>query len=280
MIKFSSFLDEARNRIYDRFKVFANKSEDEIDYDSLNGIIELISNNEKEYRLFLTILFLDDYRLKFRYLMNNEAKEEEKQTIAFYDEYIYDVDDIIDYVETEGDIFDMISSTLVFVNLDSNQKRDVITSSWIKNKYLSSVTPLHILDLLYYSFPISLDNFLELYRKYNEEKNSLDASNKAILEFSDEIKDLYISDPNNYKKIVDSLIETYKIIKYNKVFEDDELDMFVLKKDLDLYNSLYCNSHVREKLLEFYLDYFIICTDEERISFQDKYGKVKKKKAE
>lgn len=278
MVKFNNFLYNFRNSIYEMFYSSLNKKEEDINYDRIFEKIELISDNEKYYRFFVTVLFLDDYRMKLRYLINNQATEEEKEMLSFYDNNINSVDDIVDYVDGDGDILDMIKSTIIFTRLKDNYQREVLTCSWIKNDYLKKVTPLHVLDLLYYSFPISLDNFVELFNEYNEEENSLDASGEATVEFSQMLLDLYVSDVNNYKTLVDELVETYKIMKYHKIFEDVELDSFVKKQDLDLYNSLYKNSHIRIKLLNYFLEYSILCTKEEQDSFKDEYIKIKKNK--
>ena len=278
MIKFNDCLDNFRNNIYNMFYSSLNKKDDEINYDEIFGKIELISNNDKYYKFFASILFLDDYRMKLRYLMNNQATDEEKEILSFYDENISDVYDIMDYIDGDGDIIDMLKSTLVFTKLNSNFKREVLTSSWIKNDYLNNVSPLHVLDLLYYSFPVSLDNFVELFNEYNEEENSLDASSEATVEFSQTLLDLYISDLDNYKALVDGLVETYKIMKYHKIFQDDELDKFVKKKDFDLYNSLHEDSHIRIKLLSYFLEYSVLCSKEEQDLFKDEYIKVKKNK--
>ena len=278
MVKFNNFLYNFRNSIYEMFYSSLNKKEEDINYDRIFEKIELISDNEKYYRFFVTVLFLDDYRMKLRYLINNQATEEEKEMLSFYDNNINSVDDIVDYVDGDGDILDMIKSTIIFTRLKDNYQREVLTCSWIKNDYLKKVTPLHVLDLLYYSFPISLDNFVELFNEYNEEENSLDASGEATVEFSQMLLDLYASDANNYKTLVDELVETYKIMKYHKIFEDVELDSFVKKQDLDLYNSLYKNSHIRIKLLNYFLEYSILCTKEEQDSFKDEYIKIKKNK--
>ena len=278
MMKINDFLDDFRNRIYMAFFPYLNKNEDEIDYDDIFGKIELISNNEAYYKLFLSVLFLDDYRLKLRYLINNRATESDKETLEFYDNNIKSIDDVIDYIDNDGDILDMINSTLVFTNLKKSYQREVLTCSWIKNDYLKKVTPLHILDLFYYSFPISLDNFIELFNEYNEEENSLDASGEATVEFSKVLTDLYNSDLDNYKKLTDELVETYKIMKYHKIFEDEELDKFVLKKDIDLYQSLYTDSHIRIKILDYFLEYSVLCSKEEKDSFKDEYIKVRKNK--
>lgn len=278
MIKFNDCLYNFRNKIYDMFYSLLNKKDEDINYDEIFDKIELISNNEKYYRLFVTILFLDDYRMKLRYLINNQATESEKEKLCFYDNNIKSVNDIVDYVDAGGDIIDMINSTIAFTKWKGNYQREVLTSSRIKTDYLTSVTPLHIIDLLYYSFPISLDNFIELFNQYKQEKSSLDASGEATVEFSRMLLDLYISDVNNYQTLVDELVETYKIMQYHKIFEDQELDLFVNKRDLDLYNSLFKNSHIRVKLLNCFLEYSVSCTKEEKDLFKDEYIKIKKNK--
>jgi len=198
--------------------------------------------------------------------------------LCFYDNNIKSVNDIVDYVDSGGDIIDMINSSIAFTKWKGNYQREVLTSSRIKTDYLTSVTPLHIIDLLYYSFPISLDNFIELFNQYKQEKSSLDASGEATVEFSRMLLDLYISDVNNYQTLVDELVETYKIMQYHKIFEDQELDLFVNKRDLDLYNSLFKNSHIRVKLLNCFLEYSVSCTKEEKDLFKDEYIKIKKNK--
>jgi len=278
MIKFNDCLYNFRNKICDMFYSLLNKKDEDINYDEIFEKIELISNNEKYYRLFVTILFLDDYRMKLRYLINNQATESEKEKLCFYDNNIKSVNDIVDYVDSGGDIIDMINSSIAFTKWKGNYQREVLTSSRIKTDYLTSVTPLHIIDLLYYSFPISLDNFIELFNQYKQEKSSLDASGEATVEFSRMLLDLYISDVNNYQTLVDELVETYKIMQYHKIFEDQELDLFVNKRDLDLYNSLFKNSHIRVKLLNCFLEYSVSCTKEEKDLFKDEYIKIKKNK--
>lgn len=277
MIKFNSRLDDIRHNIYDMFFPYLDKKDDEIDYEELFGKIEMISTNEKYYKYFVTILFLDDYKLKFRYLINNQATENDKAVLKYYDENIRDIDDIVEYIETEGNILDMINSTLVFTNLKSSYQRDVLTSCKLKNDYLKSVSPLHILDLFYYSFPVSLDNYIELFNEYNDEENSLDASGEATVEFSKMLLDLYVSDTDNYKNIIDELVETYKIMEFHRVFQDDELDKFVKNNDLDIYNKFYSDSHIRIKLLDYFLEYNINCSKEEQDVFKEEYNKKVKK---
>lgn len=277
MIKFNSRLDDIRHNIHDMFFPYLDKKDDEIDYEELFGKIEMISTNEKYYKYFVTILFLDDYKLKFRYLINNQATENDKAVLKYYDENIRDIDDIVEYIETEGNILDMINSTLVFTNLKSSYQRDVLTSCKLKNDYLKSVSPLHILDLFYYSFPVSLDNYIELFNEYNDEENSLDASGEATVEFSKMLLDLYVSDTDNYKNIIDELVETYKIMEFHRVFQDDELDKFVKNNDLDIYNKFYSDSHIRIKLLDYFLEYNINCSKEEQDVFKEEYNKKVKK---
>ena len=277
MIKFNSRLDDIRHNIHDMFFPYLDKKDEEIDYEELFGKIEMISTNEKYYKYFVTILFLDDYKLKFRYLINNQATENDKAVLKYYDENIRDIDDIVEYIETEGNILDMINSTLVFTNLKSSYQRDVLTSCELKNDYLKSVSPLHILDLFYYSFPVSLDNYIELFNEYNDEENSLDASGEATLEFSKMLLDLYVSDTDNYKNIIDELVETYKIMEFHRVFQDDELDKFVKNNDLDIYNKFYSDSHIRIKLLDYFLEYNVNCSKEEQDVFKEEYNKKVKK---
>lgn len=278
MIKINSVLDKFRHNIYNVFFPFLNKDEGEIDYDELTSKIDMIREYDNYYRTFVTILFLDDYRLKFRYLINNQATDGDKESLDYYDNNIKSVDDIIDYLDNGGDIIDMLNSTLVFTNLKSNYQREVLTCSWMKNKYLKSVSPFHILDLFYYSFPVSLDDFIELFNEYNDEENSLDASGEATVEFSKTLTDLFESDENNYKTLVDGLVESYKIMKYHRIFQDEELDELMKKDNLDIYNTIYSNSHIRIKILDYFLEYSILCSDEEREMYKEEYNKVIKKK--
>lgn len=278
MIKIIDTLDRIRNCINNEFYSFLDKNEEELDYDEIFGKIEMISTNPKWYRVFCTILFLDDYRLKLRYYVNNQATDEEIEKINFYENNINSVDDIVNYMDDDADVIDMLNSTLVFNKLKSNYQREVLNSSMVRNNYLKSVTPLHILDVLYYSFPISLDNFLELYNEYNEEENSLDASSEATLEFSKMLTDIYVSDIYNYKELIDGLVETYNIMKFHKVFEDQELDQLVKKNSLDIYNEMYFNAHIRLKMLNYYLEYNVLCSEEEIFNFKEEYKKMVKNK--
>jgi len=58
MIKFNDCLYNFRNKICDMFYSLLNKKDEDINYDEIFEKIELISNNEKYYRLFVTILFI------------------------------------------------------------------------------------------------------------------------------------------------------------------------------------------------------------------------------
>ncbi len=276
MIKIADYVDVIRHNIDNYFKEYLDK--DDIDYDKILEKVDDVKKNDKLYRLFVSILFLDDYRIKLRYVVNNCETEEDKETLDYYDNNIRSVDDIISYFEESGNFLDMLNSTILFSRLDSNRQREVITSCKLKNKYLSSISPIHILDLLYYGFPISLDNYIELFNEYNCDQNSLDASSEATVEFSHQLTDLYISDTDNYSYLIRKLIETYKIMSYHKILNDKELDELAKKDILDICNIIYRDSHLRIKLLDYFLEYNIMCTEEEMNLFKEEFDKVKKKR--
>jgi hypothetical protein len=276
MIKITDYIDLIRHKIDYYFK--DSLSKDDIDYDKILEKVDEIKKNNNFYRLFVSILFLDDYRIKFRYVVNNCETEDDKETLSYYDNNISNVDDIITYFEESGDFLEMINSTILFSRLDSNRQREVIKSCKMRNQYLSSVSPIHTLDLLYYGFPISLDNYIELFNEYNGDQNSLDASSEATVEFSQQLTDLYISDTDNYSYLIDKLIETYKIMSFNKIFDDEELNGLVKKDVVDIYNIIYRDSHLRIKLLNHFLEYNIACTKEEMDNFKEEFDKVKKKR--
>lgn len=276
MIKIADYVDVIRHNIDNYFKEYLDK--DDIDYDKILEKVDDVKKNDKLYRLFVSILFLDDYRIKLRYVVNNCETEEDKETLDYYDNNIRSVDDIISYFEESGNFLDMLNSTILFSRLDSNRQREVITSCKLKNKYLSSISPIHTLDLLYYGFPISLDNYIELFNEYNNDQNSLDASSEATVEFSHQLTDLYISDTDNYSYLIRKLIETYKIMSYHKILNDKELDELAKKDILDICNIIYRDSHLRIKLLDYFLEYNIMCTEEEMNLFKEEFDKVKKKR--
>lgn len=275
MIAINDILDNFRDEIYQLFSPYYNAAED-MNYGEVESIINKIKKNERIYNLFLTILFLDDYKIKYHYYTLCDIEDDELDKLNFYQEKINNISDVVEYFDNTGVIMEVIPSTLIFNKINSNEKREVMVENKSQNKYLNKISGLHTLDLLYYATPYNLDYLINTYYEYEEEE-MLDARSEAKIEFSSILKDLYISDKDNYLEIVKKLREAYKILSFHKIFDDEELNKIINYDIIDLCNLIYNDSHIRLKLLDYYLEYNILCSKEEQEVFKEEYKKVYKK---
>ena len=101
-----------RNEISNLFKKELSISDDyDLICDKVLPMFEVLKENEKLYQSIISIIFLDDYKLLFTSIMDNNYEEEDKETIRFYEENINDIDDLELYInENTYGLIEMLNS--------------------------------------------------------------------------------------------------------------------------------------------------------------------------
>lgn len=266
-----------RNEISNLFKKELSTSDDyDLICDKVLPMFEVLKENEKLYQSIISIIFLDDYKLLFTSIMDNNYEEEDKETIRFYEETINDIDDLELYInENPYDLIEMLNSSIFFTSLDSSEQRRILNDCKLKYDYLKQVSKLHILDYLYYAAPLTLYEFLEEYDESISSSNNGDVAEENIISFSNTMSELFFSDEICYTDIILDLINNYKEnILTNESICDTELEELLNPHNdiIAICNISYQNENIRHKLLRMYLNI-------KRPNFANKdYSKIKKNK--
>lgn len=266
-----------RNEISNLFKKKLSTSDDyDLICDKVLPMFEVLKENEKLYQSIISIIFLDDYKLLFTSIMDNNYEEEDKETIRFYEETINDIDDLERYInENPYDLIEMLNSSIFFTSLDSSEQRRILNDCKLKYDYLKQVSKLHILDYLYYAAPLTLHEFLEEYDESLSSSNNGDVVEENIISFSNTMSELFFSDEICYTDIILDLINNYKEnILNNELICDTELEELLNPHNdiIAICNIIYQNENIRHKLLRMYLNI------KRPNSANKDYSKIKKNK--
>jgi hypothetical protein len=266
-----------RNEISNLFKKELSTSDDyDLICDKVLPMFEVLKENEKLYQSIISIIFLDDYKLLFTSIMDNNYEEEDKETIRFYEENINDIDDLELYInENPYDLIEMLNSSIFFTSLDSSEQRRILNDCKIKYDYLKQVSKLHILDYLYYAAPLTLHEFLEEYDESISSSNNGDVVEENIISFSNTMSELFFSDEICYTDIILDLINNYKEnVLNNELICDTELEELLNPHNdiIAICNISYQNENIRHKLLRMYLNI------KRPNSTNKDYSKIKKNK--
>lgn len=266
-----------RNEISNLFKKELSTSDDyDLICDKVLPMFEVLKENEKLYQSIISIIFLDDYKLLFTSIMDNNYEEEDKETIHFYEETINDIDDLELYInENPYDLIEMLNSSIFFTSLDSSEQRRILNDCKLKYDYLKQVSKLHILDYLYYAAPLTLHEFLEEYDESISSSNNGDVVEENIISFSNTMSELFFSDEICYTDIILDLINNYKEnVLNNELICDTELEELLNPHNdiIAICNISYQNENIRHKLLRMYLNI------KRPNSANKDYSKIKKNK--
>lgn len=266
-----------RNEISNLFKKELSTSDDyDLICDKVLPMFEVLKENEKLYQSIISIIFLDDYKLLFTSIMDNNYEEEDKETIRFYEENINDIDDLELYInENTYGLIEMLNSSIFFTSLDSSEQRRILNDCKLKYDYLKQVSKLHILDYLYYAAPLTLYEFLEEYDESISSSNNGDVAEENIISFSNTMSELFFSDEICYTDIILDLINNYKEnILTNESICDTELEELLNPHNdiIAICNISYQNENIRHKLLRMYLNI------KRPNSANKDYSKIKKNK--
>lgn len=266
-----------RNEISNLFKKELSTSDDyDLICDKVLPMFEVLKENEKLYQSIISIIFLDDYKLLFTSIMDNNYEEEDKETIRFYEETINDIDDLELYInENPYDLIEMLNSSIFFTSLDSSEQRRILNDCKLKYDYLKQVSKLHILDYLYYAAPLTLHEFLEEYDESISSSNNGDVAEENIISFSNTMSELFFSDEICYTDIILDLINNYKEnVLNNELICDTELEELLNPHNdiIAICNISYQNENIRHKLLRMYLNI------KRPNSANKDYSKIKKNK--
>lgn len=135
---------------------------------------------------------------------------------------------------------------------------------------------------MYYSFPYSLNDFIENYEEQlKTEENGFSAKDESILDFTNIIKMLFISDSDNFLNIINQLIENYRmtLIDSESINKEDKEMLEMLKLPIvDLANVLYYNDLYIQILLEKYLMFQKEYTKEKQEEIKKEYSLKKQKR--
>ena len=257
-----------RNEISNLFKKELSISDDyDLICDKVLPMFEVLKENEKLYQSIISIIFLDDYKLLFTSIMDNNYEEEDKETIRFYEENINDIDDLELYInENTYGLIEMLNSSIFFTSLDSSEQRRILNDCKIKYDYLKQVSKLHILDYLYYAAPLTLHEFLEEYDESISSSNNGDVAEENIISFSNTMSELFFSDEICYTDIILDLINNYKENVLTNELLNPRNDIIAI------CNISYQNENIRHKLLRMYLNI------KRPNSANKDYSKIKKNK--
>ena len=273
MIQFTDEIHMFRKSINDKFSRFFDSSN--IDYDDMLYEIEKIKSNHCLYKNIVTIGYLDWYKIEFQHILYNDLNSSEIEEFMYLETNIHNSSDILIYVEDEDNIIEFLKAIIRFFNLDSNSQRELINDCKLKFNYLKTISPLHILDVLYYAYPYNLNDFLELCQEEKLENNTTICV-ESIVSFSHTLEEIFISDSKNYESIISELIETYKVMKYHHILGDDLVDKITDKDIVEIGNTCYTNRNLRDRLLDYYLQFSLLEDKEEFYkTYKKKYNKDK-----
>lgn len=261
---FSNYTIQLRTEIYNSFNPILihvdNNNDSDVIYEILLAVLEKFQDNSKLYKSIISILFLDHYKLNFASLINNTYDEYEQELINYYDNTIKNYDDLLQYIaDNPEELVEMINSTIFFTSLDSYEQRQIMNDCKLRHSYLKNISPLHTLDMLCYSFPYTLEYFLQEFEQADHLDKSIDAKIETIISFSHTMAELFIADTKNYSELMLQLIDNYKFMLCNNIIEsDNELTKYldIAANDIvTICNMSYQNESIRNKLLKYYLDF-------------------------
>ena len=235
-------VDKFRNDIANIFKKLdPYLSDQEKYYELFHEIISEIKKDNDFYENILKIVFLDSYMMRYHYAVEGDL--EYVEDLDYFEDNIHDFDDLLINVD-DYFLSDMIQETLYFNSLSRNEQRAVLNDCKRKDNYLNSIVPLHIVDKMFYAFPISLTSFLE------EDNKDL-----GVLEYSKEIELLATSDVDNCSKIISDLIDNYRQYLSKKNFYNEielKINSIINCDFISAVNIVIRDEEIRNELLDKY----------------------------
>ncbi len=240
----------------------------EDEYDQGTLMYEVIENMKKTkpkyYRLFVSIMFADYYKLLYFHSVRQESTDEDLDKLEFFDE-IEDLDNLLDKIDDDASVLDeIVSEGFLYNYYDYYEKREIMNSLNPKNKYLFKICPTHLLDLIEMAKTYSADDLLCFYQDYIN-KNGVHSYFSAVESILVTMEALYKYDKENYKEVLINMISVYYkwkkyLISYakhkNLIIYDSELIEMLEKESID---NIMINSNryplVLEEIVEGYLLY-------------------------
>lgn len=192
----------------------------EDEYDEALLICEAIDNikenKPKYYRLFVSVMFADYYKLLYSRSVQNNIYYSDVNRLEFYDELV-DLDDLLEKIEDDRSILDeILLQVFSYSDYDYYDKKEIINLVKPQNRYLLKMCPTHILDLIEMAKTYSAEDLLYFYQDYIE-RYGANAYLIAIESILATMNALYENDIENYKEVlVDMMGIYYKWKKYLK----------------------------------------------------------------
>ncbi len=242
-----------------------------------NNLYEELDNSEIE--------FVEEYcnkeKIEFDDSNDEEESDEEDTELEEYNESIINIakelihfkniDEVIKYVEKDESILiEFIESTRDIHSMFHDEKRGVYFVELSEQKNLNSIYPLHFLDILSYSRPLTKEDLIIIQRDYyenideieDERKTEQDSYDQSINHVISELLGVYAEDCYNYRDLmIDIISDYYEYVKfaiYNNLNIKKEIDKKLLKSIETSSINQIINETIRDrtKLFEI-VKYFI-----------------------
>jgi len=168
----------------------------------------------KYYRLFVSVMFADYYKLLYCSSIQKNKCSKDLERLDFFDE-IEDLDDLLDKIDDDKRIlYEILLQQFTYHDYHYCDKKKIININNPRNKYLLRICPTHILDLIEMSKNYNAEDLLIFYRDYLEKYGANDYL-KAIESILVTMDVLYRYDRENYKDVLsDMIVVYYKWKKY------------------------------------------------------------------
>lgn len=236
----------------------------------INRLFNQIKNIDKNFYTFLITMLYHDQCIMLN-TADDDYRNDNLELLNELKDKVKTSDDLINLIENDYTyLMDMIVFFLDFCKLNYYEKRKKILSCNDINNYLQKIYKFNIIDTLYYTKKIYLEDLVKMYNDssfLNFFGKNINPMNFCVRN----IQNLFYSDiENSYELVVSLLNKSYKYLLYEyeiKRINNNitfNLNNLVKNKDLEMISYEVINN---DDYLSLILKYFY----EEEFKYDDKY---------
>ncbi|MDD2435278.1 MAG: hypothetical protein PHO63_03390 [Bacilli bacterium] len=176
----------------------------------------LKENNYRFYKLLVSVIFADHYKLLCFDHTYNKLSKEDKGILEYYNS-LNSIDDLLNEFEQSDTMLSvMMVDGLDYNDYDECTKREIMTNAIPQDKFLFKMCPTHLYDKIEILKSYQAEDLLLFYKDYIYKcGEDFDTKNRALDSVLVTLESLYTYDKDNYEEVLTDMAATYyKWMKY------------------------------------------------------------------
>ncbi|MDD4608324.1 MAG: hypothetical protein PHD10_04270 [Bacilli bacterium] len=205
-------------RYWDAIYDYLEENYDECELPTIvNEQLQILKeSNYKFYKLLISIMFVDHYKLLYFNDHYAELSLEDQEILEFYNS-LENIDELLELFDYDDTILNvMMCEGLNYGYYDDWTKREVMTEVIPKDRFLFNMCPTHLFDKIEILKPYTAEGLLYFYKDYTSKfGNDAETKNNALESILVTMESLYTYNKDNYEEVLtDMLAVYYKWKKY------------------------------------------------------------------